>query len=336
MRKRIDVIKRGNAPKWDKEYAKFEEAGRTNGAAVYSDHFCRNIAPDIIATIKESPFERIVFITVWDLTSEAIKDADLIFVVLHVQPGENMKPYAGNYIGKVRELNSDAVIVSITSVWETHLCLVNLLEEQDKRYQSLFLPMSIDVVALKKLAGAIPKKKYQDRILFFGNSYENKDKTRGGLIKALSFATASENEAPYKIDIICNNEYIFSHEGEERLDERKVVDRKEMLKILKKYQYVVATSIAAQEAMELGAKVIFSGRKFGGVVTTDAEYDVQGRSNFSGDICTFSSAPINCWYAMKQARNYRAMVWEDIENGFIPDLISILAFYGEGEEGEIV
>lgn len=321
----IYTIQRGTAPKWDKIYDGFEAKGQTSGAAVYSRHFCKNILPDIKTVLKESDFKKVCVITVNDLTPKFVEQADLIIVLLHVEPSEDMQDYMETYIGKIRELNATAAIFSLTSVWETHICLIDLLEPTDARYRSLFLPMTIDAKEVRRLAGTIPKKKYQDRILFFGNSYMSKTDTKNNIITALTYATAAKNGKIYKFDSIHDNEYLFSHEGEERLDEKTPVTRAEMFKIIKQYQYVVATSIAAQESMELGAKVIFAGRKFGGIITSDAEYDIQGRNNFSGDVCTFSSSPLNCWYAINHARIYRAMMWDDVRNGFIPDLIRVLA-----------
>lgn len=240
-------------PIWMPVYrAKFQSAGRTNGAYTYSQDIRKYHIPVIIESIaKSKKYEYTLITTVGRLSPGIVpKETQLIIYYLHENTLREMP--------RVKEIISwyKGKIIFITARIET------IREIQKLGISAIHLPLSIETSALAKYA---KKRKYAGkRVIYFGNKYLGKD----GAYDATRAAFESNG---WQWDEISNNQF----NGGERLPRDKI------LKILANYKYGIGEGRCFLEMNALGIKTFISCTKTMGLITNEEEFEKHKLGNFS-------------------------------------------------------
>lgn len=232
--------------------AKFQSAGKTNGAYTYSQDIRKYHIPVIIDSIaKSKKYEYTLISTVGRLSPGIVpKETQLIIYYLHENTLREMP--------RVKELISwyHGKVIFISARIET------IREIQKLGISAIHLPLSIETSAIAKYA---KKRRYTGkRVIYFGNKYLGKD----GAYDATRAAFESNG---WKWDEISNNQF----NGGERLPRDKI------LKILANYKYGIGEGRCYLEMNTLGIKTFISCAKTMGIITNEEEFEKHKLGNFS-------------------------------------------------------
>lgn len=163
-----------------------------------------------------------------------------------------------------------------------------------------FVPMAIDVD--KVSAHRLGRNVIEDRIIYFGNKYNDKHE----IISELENVASSLG---YKIDYISDGYFNET----ERLTQEQAWER------ISKYKYGIGVGRCALEMWVLGVKVMIAGNQFGGIVIDESDWAVQEKTNFNGRCITFDRDIATCMKCISESMDCSKLVRNiKLENHAIP------------------
>lgn len=133
-------------------------------------------------------------------------------------------------------------------------------------YDAIHIPMRVDADWIRHLAGPAPLDAGvygSGRAVYFGNITPAKMRHFTPMVRQFE-ATG------WRLDVVS-----------------EVGDQRAALRTLRSYSYGIGVGRCALEMMALGMRVMISGAKFGGIVTSVPEWEVQSGVNFNGRVITY-------------------------------------------------
>jgi hypothetical protein len=140
--------------------------------------------------------------------------------------------------------------------------------------KTLYCPMGIDAGAIQKFR---TEEKYEDRIIYFGNIVQNKSRI---------FRLMKNEAETYGLK--------FDYISKSKLNNEIPLTREETLQTIAKYKYGIGVGRCAQELFALGVQTIIAGQRFGGLIMTNDDYELQLGTNMNGRVVTFSQNIRQC------------------------------------------
>lgn len=197
------------------------------------------------------------------------------------------------------------------AVQADHVIYITAYKEYEKmlRFMNLkavHIPMSIDSTAICQYS--MPKAGH-DRILYFGQLRNNKK------LLAVKIKQACKD-----LDIVYDSLSYNLFNGEVKYT------REEGLRLVSTYQYGIGVGRCAQEMMALGVKVLIGGIRFGGIITTEEEYEQQLSTNMNGRLHTFSpnikTCLLNIDKSIYRANDIKSMNHAEIVYNAYPEIFN--------------
>lgn len=234
--------------------SRYQKRYRENGAATYS----RDTIAHQIPLWREWAADREVLISTCPLLLKVHGEGDVAVQYLHEYRYEDplARPRA---VRAALERTFDRVIF-VTAYRELSEKL------QQDGLEALYLPMSVDTQALPQ---APQKARYPRQAAYFGNVTSPKRELYEELHKTFSLSGWTLR------DIKDSNQ----HRAWEKLAP---------------FDYGVGVGRCALEMGALGMRVMIAGTRFGGIITSEQEWQAQHETNMNGRIYTYSDSITKC------------------------------------------
>lgn len=139
-------------------------------------------------------------------------------------------------------------------------------------YKAVYIPMTIDTDAVRQYA----QPKSREGFVYYGNIMQVKQST----YRKIKIACKNLN---IPLDTISRNKY----NGE-------IITYDDALSIASTYNYGIGVGRCALEMQALGLKTLIAGRRVGGLITNEAEYEKQREVNMNSRIYTYSDDLSTC------------------------------------------
>lgn len=242
---------------------KFVRHGRNNGAATYSAEIVEHQLP-----IWESFFPDAVVSTCPSLHGQDVRGG-LVVQYLHEYPRQNATGWITGKNDYLRARFDRVVFVTAYRSFHTRMAALGI--------ESMFVPMTIDT---EKVRAHVTADHYTGKnAVYFGNVQSPK----AGQFQEISRAF---KRAGWRLDVISYNQY--------NRFKSQTLDQAQSWDVLAQYRYGVGVGRCLLEMQALGLRTLVSGERFGGLVTTAAEYEVQHATNYNGRVTTFDDDPDSC------------------------------------------
>lgn len=266
-------------PKWQLRY---QSHGRENGAATYSRELVKYQVPlwqrdglDIL--ISTCPLLE----TVDDLPDEV----DVVVQYLHTYPYTMPLKLVNHTIRDIKVKYKKLVFV--TAYHSYHMLM------KANGIDSIYVPMTVDVPEVVKLKKSGLYK--QDKsVIYFGNVVDEKL----AVYNRVKYAFIKEG---WKFDTISFNRF-----------NGKPIQQQDAWEIVQSYDYGVGVGRCALEMQALGLKTMIAGMEFAGIMTNDADYDVQLRTNMNGRVVTFDRSVNTCIASFEQAISRTSNIHDEL------------------------
>lgn len=275
----ITIYDHTNSPIWAETYKeRFAAHQKTNGAYTYSQEIVKYHIPVIKEALnKYNPNLNTVIMSVGESYNlPNIQNKNLIIQYLH-------EKFERDWLRVEKSIKLPVKHIFITG-------RIKVQKELEKRgIACIWLPMSIDKQYILQHSD-INKKRYENRIIYFGNKYMGKGLTFDIL---RNFFLARQ----IAFDSIYNNVYT-RYDG----DNIKIT-RDNIMQVLSNYKYGIGNGRCALEMFALGIKVLISGARIGGIIMNAEDFNKHSLNNFAADNddFTFSNNILECWNSIDKS-----------------------------------
>ncbi len=247
---------------------------RTNGAETYSADLVKYQIPKLRAVL---PTNTIVS-TCPRFSSVRVNGTyDLAVQYLHTFPYNDPLTYVRRIKRRLPFRAKKFIFITAYKQFETIM--------RRAGYNAVYIPMSIDVEAMREFAETDDQSRPEHRIVWFGNVTKEKAQTYVQVQNAA-------DKLGYKCDVISRM----------RFNSSKDITQQEAWQIVEKYRYAVAVGRCALECFGLGLKVLIAGREVGGLVMNNADKESQIETNFNARYPTYSNNIEHCLQTLDRSK----------------------------------
>jgi hypothetical protein len=141
-------------------------------------------------------------------------------------------------------------------------------------FEALFVPMTLDSTDVR--VPADDTRFDGRRVVYFGNVTQPKVTEHQRIVRVL-------RRHGWAVEVISNSAI-----------RGKRLTQAEAWRVVSRYRYGVGVGRCALEMQALGLRVLLSGARFGGLVTSELEWVVQRGTNWNGRVVTFDRDPDVC------------------------------------------
>lgn len=213
---------------------------------------------------------------------------DLVIQYLHAYPYDDPIAYVREIDQNIKSRFKGCNIIFI-SAYKAYAQLLSV-----SGFPTVYVPMSIDTALLSDYVDN-QSPRCDDRIIWFGNLYKGKSNLYSKLKHYLL-------DAGYKLDIISKGLF----------NDNQKVSQELAWTMISNYKYGIGVGRCALEMYHLGLKVVIAGAKFGGLLASDNDFEVQQSTNFNSRLITYDRDP--------------ASVLKYLPHSYMPKIHSISAF----------
>lgn len=243
---------------------------RENGAATYSYTLVKYQIPKWKKSLSISHKGKRVIISTCPKFSDLVDGKyplyDLAIQYLHTYPYDNPIQYIKGIVDKMPFKTKRLVFITAYRSFQFLL--------QNAGFECIYQPMSINTQVMESFQS---EKKFNDRIIYFGNLYVNKRNLHRDIYDVCEHLGLG-------LDTISNG----------MINGIKPLNQTEAWQLISKYKYGIGVGRCALEMFELGLKVFICGAEIGGLVIDKNDYIIQEQTNFNGRVITFDRNITTC------------------------------------------
>lgn len=255
-------------PTWHSRYMR---RGRENGAATYSREIVAHHLP-----IWEQQLPDGAVVSTCPVLADDELDVAGPVVIQYLHTYSYREPLRQARLVRDRLAGRVDQVVFVTAYRSLHAQLVLA------GYESLFVPMTVDTVAVRaRASGEAPHP--ERRVLYFGNITRPK--------RALFAQVQRQFEARGWVVDVCSDGWYQGHHLTQRA----------AWSAASRYAFGIGVGRCALEMMALGMHVLIAGAEFGGLATTPDEHATQWATNYNGRATTFDRDVEVCIDALELA-----------------------------------
>ena len=253
-----------------------DEVKINNGAYTYSkdiiesqeQHWKQNIPADKKIILSTAPRLNIVAET--DIGN---KEYDIAIQYLHTYPYSNPVRYIKDIVEKSKFVAKKWVFITAYKPYEL---LINTKFEDIVR--AVHIPMSIKTDLLPQ---QVPNPK--EALIYFGNIY------------------GSKQSAYEELKTFCkrNSIWMDTISMSKFNGEAGTLSQEQIWDIVRQYRYGAGVGRCALEMMGIGLPVIITGAEFGGIMTSETDWQIQQGLNMNGRVITTDRTLDACWLLRK-------------------------------------
>lgn len=210
---------------------------------------------------------------------------DLAIQYLHTYPFKEPIGYINKVYNSFNRKAPGFRMIFI-SAYQSYVYRINNWARRCSRpIQAIYIPMAIDTSRLDKIRHSNRKiPKHNNRIIWFGNLYRDKS-TIYHQIREVTRASG------YHMDVINRG----------KLNGKTSLNQLQAWGHISDYRYGIGVGRCALEMYALGLNVMIAGANFGGIITGDADYQVQQATNFNGRVITYDRDIHSCLAALPES-----------------------------------